>query len=105
MSKFRILSNQIKCKKCEDMPYSAHRHDFKECKCGAVAADGGMDYLRRVGNMSDYDELSISIEEGLFDKLMEKLAWCEETGRNDLGRICAIAVCLRDNGYSIQKNR
>jgi hypothetical protein len=33
------------------------RHDFKFCKCGAVAVDGGKDYLRRVGNKDDYEEL------------------------------------------------
>ena len=30
---------------------------FKFCKCGAVAVDGGKDYLRRVGSKEDYDEL------------------------------------------------
>ena len=27
------------------------------CKCGAVAVDGGKDYLRRVGSKEDYEEL------------------------------------------------
>ena len=37
---------------------SAHRHDFKFCKCGAVAVDGGKDYLRRCGNREEWEELS-----------------------------------------------
>ena len=59
-----IITNKIKCKKCGEIIESKHRHDFKFCKCGAVAVDGGKDYLRRLGNQEDYEELSIiKIEE------------------------------------------
>ena len=54
----KIISNKIKCKKCGDIIESTHRHDFKFCKCEAVAVDGGKDYLRRLGNPDDYEELS-----------------------------------------------
>ena len=53
-----IIENKIKCKKCGEIIESKHRHDFKFCKCGAVAVDGGKDYLRRLGNQEDYEELS-----------------------------------------------
>lgn len=53
-----IIENKIKCKKCGDIIESTYRHDFKFCKCGAVAVDGGKDYLRRLGNQEDYEELS-----------------------------------------------
>ena len=33
----KIITNKIKCKKCGDVIESTHRHDFKLCKCGAVA--------------------------------------------------------------------
>jgi len=36
-------------------------HDFKFCKCRAVAVDGGHYYLRRVGNFEDWEELSEEI--------------------------------------------
>lgn len=52
-----IIYNAIKCKKCGQIIESTHRHDFKFCKCGAVAVDGGHDYLRRLGNQEDYEEL------------------------------------------------
>ncbi len=42
----KIIENKIKCNKCGDVIESIHRHDFKFCKCGAVAVDGGHDYLR-----------------------------------------------------------
>lgn len=52
-----IIYNAIKCKKCGEIIESKHRHDFKFCKCGAVAVDGGHDYLRRIGKDEDYEEL------------------------------------------------
>ena len=54
----RILVNKIRCKKCNEIIESTHRHNFKVCKCGAVAVDGGLDYLRRCGNREDWAELS-----------------------------------------------
>lgn len=54
----KIILNKIKCKKCGDEIESCSVHDFKFCKCGAVAVDGGLDYLRRCGNQEDWEELS-----------------------------------------------
>ena len=56
----RIVINKIKCKKCGDVLESKSVHDFKFCRCGAVAADGGHDYLRRCGNKDDWEELSVT---------------------------------------------
>lgn len=56
-----ILSNQVKCHKCGDTPFSAHRHDFRSCKCGSISVDGGMAYLRRVGAIRQYTEMSIEL--------------------------------------------
>lgn len=47
----KIVKNKIKCKKCGDIIESVSVNDFKFCKCGAVAVDGGFDYLRRCGNL------------------------------------------------------
>ena len=41
------VRNRAKCKKCEKVIESLHRHDFKTCKCGAIFVDGGKDYARR----------------------------------------------------------
>lgn len=54
----RIVINRIRCKKCGDVIESTYRHDFKDCKCGAVAVDGGMDYLRRCGKREDWEDMS-----------------------------------------------
>lgn len=54
----KIISNKIKCNKCGDIIESFNRHDFKFCSCQSVAVDGGHDYLRRCGNMGDWEDLS-----------------------------------------------
>lgn len=53
-----IIRNTIRCKKCGNVIESTYAHDFKFCSCGAVAVDGGKDYLRRCGNQEDFQELS-----------------------------------------------
>lgn len=53
-----IIKNAARCMLCNDVIESRSRHDFKWCKCGAIAVDGGKDYLRRAGNMDAIDELS-----------------------------------------------
>ena len=67
----KIIINKIKCKKCGDIIESEHRHDFKVCKCGTVAVDGGYDYLRRCGDLGNYEDLSV-IEELDFDSVTIK---------------------------------
>ena len=59
----KIITNKIRCKKCGDIIESKHVHDFKMCKCGAVGVDGGHDYLRRLGNLDDWEGLSEVAEE------------------------------------------
>lgn len=54
-----IKLNRIRCKSCGDIITSTHVHDFKMCKCGRVAVDGGHEYLRRCyTEEGDYEELS-----------------------------------------------
>jgi hypothetical protein len=92
-----ILQNQVRCKRCKAEPYSSHVHDFQYCSCATVAVDGGLEYLRRIGDPDMYEEISIKMD---FD-LVQKLDECLTNNLNDLGRICAIARTLRDNGYEI----
>lgn len=42
-----IKRNMIRCKHCGDVIESLNVHDFKWCKCGKVAVDGGHYYLKR----------------------------------------------------------
>lgn len=43
----KILINKIQCKHCGDIIESKSVHDYKKCKCGKVAVDGGHDYCKR----------------------------------------------------------
>lgn len=58
LSDKKILVNKIHCKKCKDIIESKYVHDFKWCVCRNIAVDGGLEYLRRVGNLEDIIELS-----------------------------------------------
>ena len=51
-----IRANKIKCRKCGDIIESISVHDFKCCLCGACAVDG--EYLKRIGEREDWEELS-----------------------------------------------
>ena len=50
----------IRCNHCGDVIESTYRHDYKTCKCGRVAVDGGHDYLRRgfTDSPADFTDLS-----------------------------------------------
>ena len=55
-----ILVNRAKCLKCGDIIESTYRHDFKWCKCGALAVDGGQDYIKRCfESLENVEELSL----------------------------------------------
>lgn len=53
-----IKVNMIRCKLCNEVIESRSTHDIKWCSCGAVGVDGGKDYLGRMGNEEDMQELS-----------------------------------------------
>jgi hypothetical protein len=93
-----ILSNQVVCNHCGDSPWSAHRHDFRYCKCEdsdkSVAVDGGMDYLRRVfGKNADYTDLSIELADEHVTGLQDAFT---DPERNELGKLCNVVRYLRD---------
>lgn len=57
--KEEIISNKIKC---GDVIESKSTNDLKRCSCGAVTVNGGKEYLKRLGNEKDYEELSIKVK-------------------------------------------
>jgi len=40
------MRNRAKCKLCESIIESFHRHDYVKCKCEEIAIDGGRDYYK-----------------------------------------------------------
>lgn len=76
MFKGRIIKNAAKCLVCGDEIESKHRHDFVSCKCGKISIDGGLDYCKWSGDLSDIKNLSefeeldeVEILAGLYKKL------------------------------------
>ncbi len=55
----KILRNVCQCKQCGDIVESTHVHDFVRCRCGAIAVDGGREYLRRLGDPENMEEMSV----------------------------------------------
>lgn len=52
------MRNRAKCKVCNDVIESFHRHDYVTCKCESIAVDGGQDYFRcRANNWSNFIRL------------------------------------------------
>ena len=93
----RIIQNEIQCHSCGEIIYSAHVHDFKWCECGAVGVDGGLEYLRRSGNLHDVVERSMLIDEDALAACMQAISWADDTGRNTHGKVLAIIRALRQH--------
>lgn len=51
----KLKRNVIKCKLCNDVIESEYRHDFKWCRCGSCAIDGGLAYQRILGDLENID--------------------------------------------------
>lgn len=59
-----VVVNKAQCKLCGDVVESVHQHDFKWCKCGEIAVDGGKAYIKRAAkDLSNIIELSETYEE------------------------------------------
>lgn len=54
----RLVRNAIRCKLCGNVIQSNYRHEFVSCSCGACSVDGGLDYARRCGDQTNWEELS-----------------------------------------------
>lgn len=55
----KIIHNRCRCRQCEDIIESVHRHDFVSCKCGNIFTDGGKAYIRRgAKDLEDIEDLS-----------------------------------------------
>ena len=67
-----------------------------------MAVDGGMAYLRRLGNPQDIEEMSIVVADEEYEAMKEAI---EDKTKNTLGHICNLARVLRDDmGINIGVN-
>lgn len=63
----RLIRNAVRCRHCDTVIESRHRHDYVTCPCGRVSVDGGLVYLRRAASDLDRDD-------------EEPSAWADEYG-------------------------
>jgi hypothetical protein len=61
--KRKLIANRAKCRKCGDIITSKHRHDFVWCKCESIFVDGGVDYIRRGGELELIEDMCVLEEE------------------------------------------
>lgn len=94
MSKY--LCNKIRCPVCEEVIQSYHIHDFKFCKCGSVAIDGGNDYLRRISEIV-WEELSV-LDDGIHETRRNNLAYTIEIKSSDDEEPYKKTILLKDLG-------
>lgn len=91
-----IIQNAVICNKCDDFIVSKHRHDFVECKCGNIAVDGGQEYLRRVGTMKSYVDMSWSLPDEVYNECAKAVQEAMDTNRNRFGIANAVMRILRE---------
>jgi predicted amino acid-binding ACT domain protein len=91
-----IIENTVLCLSCGDKIVSKHRHDFVECTCGAVAVDGGQEYLRRVGDFGNAMDISWSLPDDVYNACAEAAQNALDTGRNKFGIANAVMRTLRE---------
>lgn len=94
----QIISNQVKCLKCCDTPFSKHRHDYQTCSCGSIAVDGGCDYLRRVGDMSAYEDQSLRVRKNFLNACLDRV----NTDQSFEQAILEL-ILVMDSYYSLDK--
>lgn len=58
----KLIKNQWKCLYCGDVIESKHQHDFTTCKCGMSSCDGGISYIRLIGDLDMMQDMCERIE-------------------------------------------
>jgi len=91
-----IVQNAATCLSCGDFIVSKHRHDFVECTCGAIAVDGGQDYLRRVGDFTNATDESWSLDSDLYFDCAQAVTVALDNGKNNIGVANAVLRKLRE---------
>ena len=94
-----IIQNAVICNKCDEFIFSAHRHDFRECKCGNIFVDGGQEYLRRGGKALEdgsYTDMSWELPDDLYRACANAAKEAVDTGRNVVGIANAVMRKLRE---------
>jgi hypothetical protein len=76
----KILINAVRCNCCKTVALSIHVHDFRSCLCGKVSADGGTEYLKRNGEKSYFNDISLVLCEDNKIRQFEDLQELNDSG-------------------------
>jgi hypothetical protein len=58
--KYIQIRHAVQCRKCLETIESLHPHDFKQCSCGAIGIDGGIEEGNRIiGDKADINNRSV----------------------------------------------
>ncbi len=90
-----IVQNAATCLSCGDFIVSKHRHDFVTCTCGAIAVDGGQDYLRRIGDFTNATDQSWSLDSDLYFDCAKAVTDALDNRKNHIGVANAVLRTLR----------
>ena len=63
-----VWINAAVCVKCKDYSRSLNVHDYRRCKCGAIAVAEGSWYCKRSGNPEDMINVIEMFEEDKYDE-------------------------------------
>jgi hypothetical protein len=99
-----IIQNAVTCLGCGDFIFSKHSHDFVTCTCGAISVDGGQAYLRRVGAIHNFTELSWELPDELYNACAAAVEDAINTNRNKFGIANAVMRKLREAGRVVAEH-
>ena len=91
-----IIQNAVTCLSCGDFIFSAYRHHYNQCTCGAIAVDGGQEYLRRVGALDACVDMSWSLPDDLYRACADTVQEAIDSNRNKFGIANAVMRKLRE---------
>lgn len=104
MTDNKIIENKAQCKKCQDIIESRSINDLKRCSCGSIAVDGGLEYIKRIGNQENIIELSIMEEDVL--KSIQPFDFSKSINNLDLYQhLCYYHNEANDNMRIVNENR
>lgn len=102
----KIIENKAKCKICQDIIESESTNDLKRCSCGSIAVDGGLDYIKRLGNLDNIIELTKYEGDEMMTKVKIEYFTCEKlvrvyTDMDDFGHwdVCDVCGKVVENTY------
>ena len=56
-----VMKNAVKCKVCGSYIRINTEYDYIPCACGAIAVDGGPEYVRIIGDFNNWEIVAIPI--------------------------------------------